>query len=177
MTPRFLLLCLTATLIAAGCGAPQRAPDTSANDPGRPETSGHKKSLIIAYGRAIPHIGPLEGGVAEFREIAQAGLLAMDPVTNQVMPRLAEEVPSTDRGTLRFLTDGRVETRYRLKPGIAWHDGTPFSAHDLVLGYHVQAEPTFPSRSSRTAGLVESMQVPDERSLVITWSSPTRLAL
>ena len=70
MATRFPLLCLTFALIAAGCGAPPRAPDTGADNPGRREPSGHKKSLIIAYGRAIPHIGPLEGGVAEFREIA-----------------------------------------------------------------------------------------------------------
>lgn len=138
---------------------------------------GQKKTLTIGYGRAIVHLGSFEGGVAEFREIAHAGLLAQDPVTNQVVPRLAKEVPSTERGTLSFLPDGRVQTRYTLKPGTVWHDGTPLSASDFILGYQVQADPAFPSRSSRTAGLVESIEAPDDGTLIITWSTPTRLAL
>jgi len=157
----------------AGQGDAGRAGQSSAGA----AVTAQKKTVTIAYGRAAPHIGPLEGGVAEFREIAQAGLLALDPVNNQAVPRLAEEVPSTDRGTLAFLPDGRLQTRFTLKPGIVWQDGTPFSAHDFVLGYQVQADPGFPQRSSRTAGLVGSIDVPDDRTLIVTWSSPTRIAL
>jgi peptide/nickel transport system substrate-binding protein len=76
-----------------------------------------------------------------------------------------------------FLPDGRLQTRYTLKPGVVWQDGTPLSMHDFILGYQVQAEPTFPQRSSRTGGLVASIEAPDDRTLLITWSSPTRLAL
>lgn len=173
-----LSMFLITTLLLLACG-PARPEDAARG--GQPSggagATPQKKTLTIAYGRAAPHIGPLEGGVAEFREMAQAGLLALDPVSNQAVPRLAEEAPSTDRGTLTFLPDGGVQTRFTLKPGIVWQDGTPFSAHDLVLGYQVQADPGFPQRSSRTAGLVRSLDVPDDRTFVVTWSSPSRLAL
>lgn len=135
-----------------------------------------RKAITVGYGRAVVHIGPFEGGVAEFREIAHAGLLALDPVNNRAVPRLAKEVPSTDHGTLVVLPDGRLQTRYELRPGILWHDGTPLSAHDLIFGYHVQADPSFPTRSNRTAGLLAAIEAPDDQTLVITWSSPTRLA-
>src|SRR5581483_5677716 len=59
----------TASRPATDQGASSASPDT----PTRPPT----KRLVIGYGRAVPHIGPMEGGVAEFREIAQAGLLAL----------------------------------------------------------------------------------------------------
>ncbi len=164
-------------LLAIACGPARPEDGSRGGQPAVGNAGPQKKSLTIAYGRAAPHIGPLEGGVAEFREIAQAGLLALDPVANQAAPRLAEDVPASDRGTLVFLPEGRLQTRFTLKPGIVWQDGVPFSAHDFILGYQVQADPGFPQRSSRTAGLVESMEAPDDRTLIITWSSPTRLAL
>jgi peptide/nickel transport system substrate-binding protein len=172
---------MACTVLMVGCS--QAAPASNGGSAGASPAgspiapSQQKKTLTIAYGRAVPHIGPLEGGVNEFREIAQAGLLTLDPVSNQVSPRLAEKVPSTDDGTLVFMPDGRLITRYTLKPGIVWHDGTPLSAEDFVLGYQVQADPKFPQRSSRTAGLVQSIEAPDDRTLVITWSAPNRLAL
>jgi peptide/nickel transport system substrate-binding protein len=176
MTAKRLVTLLAILVTTLACGTVQQG-GSAGQTGGSGAANATKKTLTIAYGRAAPHIGPLEGGVAEFREIAQAGLLALDPVTNQAVPRLAEEVPSTDRDTLIFLPDGRVQSRYTLKPGIVWQDGTPFSAQDLVLGYQVQADPGFPQRSSRTAGLVEGLEVPDDRTFVVTWSSPTRLAL
>lgn len=60
-----------------------------------------RKTLTIAYGRPIVHIGSFDSGVAEFREIAHAGLLALDPVSNLIVPRLAEAVPSTDKARSR----------------------------------------------------------------------------
>src|SRR5205823_3550911 len=83
-------------VLLAGCSqAPPASNGGAATAAGSSAASGlQKKTLTIAYGRAVPHIGPLEGGVNEFREIAQAGLLALDPVSNQVSPRLAERVPS-----------------------------------------------------------------------------------
>jgi peptide/nickel transport system substrate-binding protein len=175
--PLHLSAFVAVLLFALAC-SPARPQEPGAGPAGSSgRAAPQKKTLTIAYGRAITHIGPMEGGVAEFREIAQAGLLILDPVSNRVLPRLAEEVPSTESGTLTFMPDGRLQTRFTLKPNLVWQDGTPFSAHDIALGYTVQADAGFPQRSSRTAGLVESMEVPDDRTLVITWSSQSRLAL
>src|SRR5438093_6874704 len=63
-------------LVACGPGGPGSGAGGSAGG-GAPAPSAQKKSLTIAYGRPIVHIGSFEGGVAEFREIAQAGLLAL----------------------------------------------------------------------------------------------------
>src|SRR5213592_2323089 len=84
---------LVVTLFVMSCG-PAGAADSRGGQTSGGPAAAQKKTLTVAYGRAITHIGPMEGGVAEFREIAQAGLLVLDPVTNRVLPRLAEEVPS-----------------------------------------------------------------------------------
>src|SRR5439155_25018743 len=172
-----LISLLARGALGIACSGGRQTPSGPAPSTNGAASTGPKKNLTIAYGRAVPHIGPLEGGVAEFREIAQAGFLALDPVSNQLVPRLAEKVPSTDDGSLVFMPDGRLQTRYTLKPGIVWHDGTPLSVEDFILGYQVQLDPKFPQRSSRTAGLVQDIQALDDRTLLITWSQPNRLAL
>jgi peptide/nickel transport system substrate-binding protein len=169
--PLLMALAALAGLVAA-CSSQAAGTPT---DGARPQQQ--RKVLTVGYGRSVQHIGPFEGGVAEFREIAHAGLLALDPVNNRPVARLADEVPSLERGTLVTLPDGRLQTRYRLRTGIKWHDGTPFSSKDFVFGWQVQQTPNWPSRSNKVAGLVDGMETPDDASLVITWKAPTRVAL
>jgi peptide/nickel transport system substrate-binding protein len=169
------LLGLVLILSAAGC-----APTSSPGPAGQGNSGGQqaqKKIITVAYGRIPTNLGPLEGGVAEFREMAHAGLLALDPIANQPVPRLADAIPAFEHGTMVALPDGRLETRYRLRPGIKWHDGTPFSSQDFVFGWLVQQTPNWPSRSNPMAGLIDAMETPDESMLVITWKTPTRFAL
>jgi ABC-type transport system substrate-binding protein len=34
-----------------------------------------------------------------------------------------------------------METRYRLRPGLTWHDRTPLSSEDFVFAWRVYATP------------------------------------
>ncbi len=49
-------------------------------------------------------------------------------------------VPELNSDTSRVFPDGRMETTYRLKPGLAWHDGTPLSAEDFVFTQRLNVE-------------------------------------
>ena len=55
----------------------------------------------------------------------------------KVSPVLAAEVPSTQNGGLG--ADGKSVT-YKLKPGVKWADGEPFSADDVVFTFQFIAE-------------------------------------
>src|SRR5512134_3722715 len=55
-------------------------------------------------------------------------LAAFDPDGN-LMPILAAEIPSLQNGAVA--KDGR-SVIWKLKKGVAWHDGKPFSADDVV---------------------------------------------
>lgn len=172
------LLILILTIAGLGCAPAQPGPsDTSVRGGEAGGPPAQKKVITIAYGRLPTNLGPMEGGVAEFREIAHAGLLALDPLANQGVARLAEEVPAFDRGTMAALPDGRLQTRYKLRPSIRWHDGAPFSSQDFVFGWQVQQTPNWPSRSNPMAGLIDAMETPDDATLIVTWKSPTRFAL
>jgi ABC-type transport system substrate-binding protein len=70
-----------------------------------------------------------EAGVALFltRKMFNAELGYRDEQALS-QPYLAEEFPSLNSDGWRVFPDGRMETTYRLKAGLTWHDGTPLTA-------------------------------------------------
>jgi len=64
-------------------------------------------------------------------------LAAFDPDGN-VIPVLAERTPSLDNGDVA--KDGTAVT-WRLKKGVTWHDGKPFTADDCVFTWEYAADP------------------------------------
>ncbi len=46
---------------------------------------------------------------------------------------LLSAVPDLNTDTWRVFPDGTMETTYRLKPGLTWHDGQPLTAEDFVF--------------------------------------------
>ena len=89
-------------------------------------------------------------------------------------PVLPEALPQLNTDGWRVFADGRMETVYRLRPGLTWQDGTPFSAEDFVLGFRSKvariawglSQPNLESR------LMEDVRADDDRTVVITWRQP-----
>jgi ABC-type transport system substrate-binding protein len=69
--------------------------------------------------------------------IAQVRAGAWDPDANLV-PILAAEIPSLENGGLAV--DGRSVV-WRLKQGMQWHDGEPFTADDCVFNWEYAQNP------------------------------------
>lgn len=55
-----------------------------------------------------------------------------------LIPRLAAEIPSKTNGGLSG--DGTTVT-WKLKPGVKWHDGKPFTADDVVFNWEYASDP------------------------------------
>jgi peptide/nickel transport system substrate-binding protein len=55
-----------------------------------------------------------------------------------LFPVLASEIPSLEKGTLG--ADG-LSVIWKLKPGVTWHDGKPFTADDVVFTWRYAADP------------------------------------
>lgn len=49
-------------------------------------------------------------------------------------PYLASALPELNTDTWQVFPDGTMQTRYQLKAGLKWHDGTPLTADDFVNG-------------------------------------------
>ena len=56
----------------------------------------------------------------------------------ELVPKLAAEIPSVEKGTLA--KDGKSVT-WKLKQGVKWHDGQPFTADDAVFTWEYAKDP------------------------------------
>ena len=69
-------------------------------------------------------------------------------------PVLAETVPTLENGLWKLFPDGRMETTWKLKPGLKWHDGTAFTSEDFVFAYRVFKDPAWPNAIPSAIGFM-----------------------
>jgi peptide/nickel transport system substrate-binding protein len=88
-------------------------------------------------------------------------------------PELAERLPTPAEGSWVRHADGRTTTRYRIRPGLHWHDGRPVTAHDAVASYRLlrSLRVDYPHRPIVEA--IEDMTAsgPDGRTLTVRWGA------
>jgi peptide/nickel transport system substrate-binding protein len=149
-----------------------RSPDTA----GRGESAASQRVLVIAVRGELPTLAvkPLVQFSGALNPPLYLFNAMLDYTDEQdvTQPMLAEALPELNTDTWRVFPDGRMETTYRLKPNLTWHDGTPLSAEDFVFGYQVYATPQFGSATSPPIGLMEEVVAPDERTVTIRWRQP-----
>ena len=97
--------------------------------------------------------------------------LAVYDNRGNALPQLAVELPSLARGTWVVRPDGTMQTVYRIRPGITWHDGAPLTAQDFVFGWTVVMDPDLPVENRAVAQEIASIETPDELTLVIEWKA------
>ena len=87
----------------------------------------------------------------------------------ELVPILAAEVPTTDNGGLA--ADGRSVT-WKLKKGVTWHDGKPFTADDVVFNWQYAADP---ATAAVTIGSYKDVKVEkvDDHTVRVVFSKPT----
>lgn len=89
-------------------------------------------------------------------------------------PYLVETPPKLDTDTWKTFADGRMETIYRLKLDLTWHDGQPMTAADFVFGWRVFRDPALAGLFTPTPqNLMEEVLAPDPRTVVINWQRPS----
>ncbi|HZV95134.1 MAG TPA: peptide ABC transporter substrate-binding protein [Candidatus Nitrosocosmicus sp.] len=95
-------------------------------------------------------------------------LASWDPDGN-LAPNLAAEIPTVQNGGLA--RDGKSVT-WKLKRGVNWHDGKPFSADDCVFTWEYCSDPATASVSIGTYKDVKVEKV-DSHTIKITFPKPT----
>jgi peptide/nickel transport system substrate-binding protein len=98
--------------------------------------------------------------------------LALIDSMGSVRPCLAEALPELNTATWKVFPDGRMETTYRLKPDLTWHDGTPLVADDFVFAWRVYTAPGLGAFTGSPQDQMEDVLAPDPRTLVIRWRAP-----
>ena len=86
-----------------------------------------------------------------------------------LVPILAAEVPSRDNGGLS--TDGKSVT-WKLKKGVTFHDGQPFTADDCIFTWEFARDP---ATAAVTSGVYKDVQVTkiDPHTVQVTFAKPT----
>ena len=83
---------------------------------------------------------------------------------------LAEDIPTVGNGLLA--RDGRSVT-WRLKRGVTWHDGKPFTAEDVVFNWQYVMDPATGSPGVVGFQAIERAEAVDSHTVRLTFKSPT----
>jgi peptide/nickel transport system substrate-binding protein len=62
-----------------------------------------------------------------------------------------------------------METTYKLRSDVLWHDGTPFTASDVAFSLQVNRDPEVPNSNQDAVRLVDRWEVADDATVVVTW--------
>jgi peptide/nickel transport system substrate-binding protein len=95
-------------------------------------------------------------------------LAGFDPDGN-IVPILASEVPSVSAGKLaRDLT----WVTWKLKRGVSWHDGKPFTADDVVFNWEFVADPATSAVTSGSYREISKIETPDPYTVKLVFNKP-----
>jgi len=89
---------------------------------------------------------------------------------------LAEALPSTADGTWKINADGTMETTWKLRPNINWHDGQPVTSGDLVFGYQAATTPGVTSLGASYLRNISEVVAVDPLTAIVRWSRPNPAA-
>ena len=100
--------------------------------PYKPTKRGGGGTLRLIYWQASVHLNPHYAGGTKDQDASRIFYepLAGWDTEGNLIPRLAEEIPTRANGGLA--ADGKSVT-WKLKKGVTWHDGKPFTADDVVF--------------------------------------------
>lgn len=164
------MLCVALALAACAPGSPTSKPQPAA------QTQSPSKNLVIGV-----HVEPTTVAGRPFTTsgITPAapthifnGWLVIADGRNVPRPQLAESLPRLNTADWQVFPDGQMETIYRLRPGVSWHDSAPLTAADIVFGWRVFTTPDLGVPVDPPIRLIQEVSAPDERTVVIRWKQP-----
>jgi peptide/nickel transport system substrate-binding protein len=177
--PGAVLLFVFVILASACTGSPSNtgAPTTSGSAPPAAPTRTavfltHVEPISLSEHRALYTTG---SNPVDAKRLFNASLTLSD-FQGVAQPYLAERKPELNTDTWRVFPDGTMETVYTLRPGLTWHDGTPFTTEDMVLSWRMSKNPDFGVAGLVPMKWVEEVVPQDARTLVVRWNSTYPMA-
>ncbi|MBI2780631.1 MAG: peptide ABC transporter substrate-binding protein [Chloroflexi bacterium] len=150
---------------SATAGSPTAVPTKAA-------TRGGGGTLTLFYWQAPTILNPhLSQGVKDqsASRVTYEPLASFDADGN-LIPFLAAEIPTTANGGLA--ADGKSVT-WKLKAGVKWSDGTPFSADDVRFTWQYATNPAVAAISASAYAGVTDVEVVDPTTVTVHFSDST----
>jgi peptide/nickel transport system substrate-binding protein len=161
------------------CASPAGGPATG-QPAARQEGAGSNRTLVVAVRAEPPSLSakPFRslGLTADLsRRMFNAGLTTRKD-DGTTVPYLAESIPQLNTDAWRVSPDGTMETTYKLKPNLTWHDGRPLTADDFVFAHEVYSTPALGLSGSPPLGQMDRVTAPDAQTVVISWKQTFPMA-
>src|SRR6267378_454841 len=169
----FGIACLVA-VIAAACVPPQSdrspVPSSAAGPLAAPRGAGG--DLRILYWQAPSTLNP---HLATGPKDSDAARLVLEPLASlgkdgqPIANGLAAEIPTVANGGI---AKDFTSVTWKLRPGVKWSDGTPFSADDVALTYQYQCDPATTASTFDRCDGVQSVAARDATTVVVNYRTP-----
>lgn len=165
-------MCVGAVVLA-GCTP---AASTTRSPERAPGASPRSKTITIGIQRGLADFSPFTaqstgGSSSNIPPMVNDGLSYTDERI-VAHPLKAVELPSTENGTWKVFEDGRMETTWKLRPNVFWHDGTRETPADYQFTFDVYRDRDLPRRGNSAVLVQSGIAFPDPLTMVISWSSP-----
>jgi peptide/nickel transport system substrate-binding protein len=172
---------VTIALILSACGGGQAATQAPAEpaapeEPAAPaepapETPGERKVVTLIWTQEFDTLNPLYTNmwfVTVLFPVYACQAWWFDD-QNAAIPNLVTEIPSLENGGIS--ADGKTIT-LKLRDDIVWSDGTPITSADFKFTYDMLLADGNAVSSRSPYDLFESLETPDERTVVVTFPDP-----
>ncbi len=160
-----------ATQLLALGGVAHAQPQPEAAPPYKPTKRGGGGTLKVLWWQAPTLLNP---HFAIGTKDQDACRIFYEPLASwnedgELAPVLAAELPSKDNGGLA--ADGKSVT-WKLKQGVTWHDGQPFTADDCVFNWEYARDP---AAAAVTIGKYKDVKVEkvDDHTVRVLFAEPT----
>ena len=167
-------LSLTCVFLLTACSGSK--PNSSTTQ--QASSSNSNNTLRLLYWQAPTILNShLSGGVKDL----EASRVTYEPLASfdkdvKLIPFLAAEIPTIENGGLA--KDGKSVT-WKLKQGVKWSDGTPFTAADVVFTYKFISNPTVGASTAANYEAVKNVEAINDYTVKINfkdknpaWSLP-----
>ncbi|NNG35763.1 ABC transporter substrate-binding protein [Nakamurella aerolata] len=166
----------------AGAGAGGAGPTGEPAQPGQAAADAKGTLNLFMYQKPNGLFNPLAGASGPDNEVISLmyqPLLGTDAKTGQLVPELAESMPE--------VSDDAKTFTFKLKKGLTWSDGKPFTSKDVLTTYQFAANPTmengpfvnftqvdgYKDLESGKSKTISGITAPDDSTIVIKLSEPS----
>ena len=168
---------LLIVFVTLACAGPQAQPAPGSQSPDsrqlqkRIATAVAGTPFTVSTLLAVGGTGTAVPGTSELEKLVNSGL-TIQGARGPFESRLAEAVPTTENGLWQVLPDGRMETTWKLRPNILWHDGTPMTADDFVFTTAASTDRDLPIARNAIFDQIDSVEALDPLTVVAKWKRP-----
>ena len=123
--------------------------------------------LIVGYDREPDTLNRFSTHILEDIQTCIVEGLTTTDEQMRVVPLLAIEVPTIQNGGVRLRSDGGMDVIWKLRPGVTWHDGTPFTSADVQFTVDAINGPSYNPESTDGFDRIASVETPDLLTAVV----------